>query len=575
MCRRDRGQPREKLCACYPGTMRGRSTRRATSALHLAVAGLSLTACPDQTSRTVERAGGPSAAAPIVAAAARDGGGGDAPALSTGAPLPPDLEPSEDEVQPPEPTDAADEEVAEARALDRLLCRRRGCCVTKVEDAGRTRQGQGHTLTVVTVDASGAVCLAPPQLEPEPFGTGVLDRAPSPTRHGKASRPGRPPRDDRGQDHAAPAPGDLDDVPEEADCRPFEFHLVVREKGKLLGRQLLSRACNDGHGTGGMGDDLITVDARARTFTHTQSGGSAWRGDRSVTVGLDPLRIARVETSSFWAGDADGSWQSTEWNWDLFRGDKTWPVADCGRAQRAHRSPARAIERKKIRALLIPRVTVPATFAGDGWRTTPLGPCGLHLSGREAGFVIQGSAGKPRDASMALVLSRDDVLFLEIVDDRWIDAASTRLREDHVQVWLADSSVGQNAVTVCEAPRNGARQWSVRVGDGAVLPGVGAPPGLSGVEVTRRGRVARLKIPLGPERASGATRLTVAYADSDDGIHLERVLATSELDPGRPETLGDVWEVEPEEATCVATRKGLAVSRPSLRPIPNAPVGQP
>jgi hypothetical protein len=491
-----------------------------------------------------------------------------------GAP-PPERAASEDEIQPLDP-DAADAEIAEARVLDKALCRKRGCCVTKSEDAGR--DSKGRALSVVTVDGSGAACLAPAAQQPEPFGSGVLDREPSPFKHRKNAAAGW--RDATAR--LANPDGEPDDYPESGDCRPFEFHLIVRDKGTVRGRQLLSQACNDGHGTAGPGDDLIQVDAKARTFTHTQSGGSAWRGDHSVTVGLDPLRIARVETSSFWAGDADGSWQSTEWSWDRFSGDKTWAVADCGPQGRGAAPPKpAAVPRKKIRGLLIPRVTLPGTFVRDGWRTTGLGECAINVDGADRGFLVQGTAGKPADASVRVVLSRDDVLFVEVTDDRWVDKARDWTREDHVEVWLGEPAIN-GADQSCGGPPRGARQWGIRVADGAVFPGWGTPPGLVGVEAARTRRLSRLKIPLGVDRAGGSigiARLTVVYADSDGGPRPRRLLATSELERGRSETLGDVWEVDPAQAVCIETGKGkrktLVVSRTPLRPRPNQPVGQP
>ena len=495
---------------------------------------------------------------------------------------------TEDEVQPPEPTDAADAEAAEARDLDRLLCRKRGCCVSKVEDAGR--DSKGRTLTIATVDGSGGVCLAPALLQPEPFGTGALDRDPSPL---KRRRPAPIDGDDESSEFGLDPDQEREDLPDGGDCRPFEFHLVIRDKGRLQSRQLLSQACNDGHGTAGVGEDLVEVDPRARTFTHTQSGGSNWRGDHSITVGLDPLRIARIETSSYWAGDADGSWQSLEWNWDLFSGDKTWPVADCATAPRGSASAKRTAARdggfppagaapahKKVRALLIPRVSLPPAYVHDGWRTTSPGECSALVEGGPHGFVIHGRTGKATDASMRVVLSREDVLFVELRDDRWVDAATNWTKEDHLEVWMGEGSVsgyGQH----CGGQAAGARQWGIRLADGTVFPGLGSPAGLSGVETARTGRVTRLKIPLVVERAAGLGRLTVAYSDSDDGKRQKRLIATSQFESGRAETLGDLWEVDPGQAACADSGKGntrakaLTVVRVPLRPKRNQPVGQP
>src|SRR6478735_3026588 len=83
---------------------------------------------------------------------------------------------TEDETTATQPaTEAGD--VTLARAIDRKICRKRGCCVSAIEEAGTDRKGR--SLVVATIDAGDrgvASCLVPQPAVPEPFGRGTLDK---------------------------------------------------------------------------------------------------------------------------------------------------------------------------------------------------------------------------------------------------------------------------------------------------------------------------------------------------------------------------------------------------------------
>ena len=138
-------------------------------------------------------------------------------------------EKTEDEVSPKRPDTEAEDD-ALARAIDRKICRKRGCCVSGIEDAGTDRKGR--SLVVATIDAGyGGVasCLVTPPREPEPFGSGALDKEPSPIKP-RVETPAAAEEDEPVE--VDEEGGDSERDPESEECRPYEYHLVVHAKGR-------------------------------------------------------------------------------------------------------------------------------------------------------------------------------------------------------------------------------------------------------------------------------------------------------------------------------------------------------
>jgi hypothetical protein len=493
---------------------------------------------------------------------------------------------AEDEGRLP-PPEAGGENLALAKAIDRKVCRKRGCCVSAIEDAGTDRKGR--SLVVATIDAGyggAASCLVPPPIEPEPFGNGALDKEPSPieprAQAQTASDEGGADQSDEAGDDAEPAEHD----PSQDDCRPYEYHLIVHSRGKIKARQLLSQQCNNGYGAAGVGEDEVSVDKEARTFTHKQSGGSAWRWDKSVEVGLDPLRIVGIDESSFWTMDEDGTFKSADWNHDTFEGKEMSSFPDCeGRRkqQEAMKRDAAASSddvaaSKASNALIVPRAQLPPAFVASGWRSIGLGDCGAFVDGNEHGFAVYGGKGGAADASFRAVVSKDGVLFVEIDDDHWTSAGKSWVKEDHLELWIAPSGTPP-VETICDEPQaaDPSLQWGIRISDGQVFPAFGSPAPLAGVEVVRSGRQARARIPIADwlKGEDDATALTVVYSDSDDGLHQKRLIATSQLERGHMLSLGHVRDVDPGHATCVIKGKTLQIHRPPFATSPNEAIADP
>jgi len=496
---------------------------------------------------------------------------------------------SEDESTPAPPAPEG-VDLALARAIDRKLCRKRGCCVSAIEEAGRDRKGR--SLAVATIDAGyggEASCLVPPPVEPAAFGNGTLDREVYPSR-GSEGPPGGKATGAHAREDSHESDGESSQSADESDdsgtegeppddCHPYDYYLVVHAKGKILDRQLLSTACNNGYGAAGVGEDEITVDAEARTFTHTQSGGSSWRWTSQLTVGLDPMRVVSTGRSTFWTLDEDGSSKSQDWNHDTFEGRESWSVPACpdkrkqpdaasGQGDAEGDGPDDGAGATSFEAAIVPRVELPPEFLQGGWRSIALGPCGALVDGDQHGYTVHGGKGSAGDASMRVVMSKDGVLFVEIADDDWTHGGKTWVTEDHLELWLAaPGSAG--AEPDCEgAPTGGgSSQWGIRISDGKVFSAFGAPAPLVGVEVVRSGRLARARIPIAgwSNVDDGSTSLAVVYSDSDDGLHQKRLIATSQVKRGQASSLGGVLDLAPAEARCGVKGKRLQIERPPYK----------
>jgi hypothetical protein len=436
---------------------------------------------------------------------------------------------SKDALLAPPPSQSTIDDPAQARLIDRTLCRQAGCCVVWIQDAGTDRKGR--TLLVARTAPDGTDCLIP-----------------------------RP----------AAGPGKAKDASEESDdrCRTINHHLVVLDKEKVRGRYTLSSECEHGgpinyHRI----EDQIEVDSKAHTFEHFHSnmkGQSNWGS--GVIIGLDPVRV--IEWSQF--GD-----RPLEINWDLLRHRVTWtapdeealaqsqatPPPDPGEAEQEEgEDEGPTVERSSIS---VPMLELPARFTAGGWKTTGLGGCGVLIDGGDNGYTLHGKADGA-DASLRVVASTDGVLFVEVTDDRWTGPSRSWVKDDHLELWLAREAPAGAAGKA----KASAVQWGIRIADGATFPAFGAPEPLRGVEAVRRGSVARVKIPFAP--AAEDARFALVYSDGDDGKTQERLIATAPLERGDGGTLGGAWTVNPDDASCALRGGALAVVRP---PPKDSPIG--
>jgi hypothetical protein len=343
----------------------------------------------------------------------------------------------------------------------------------------------------------------------------------------------------------------------------YRWDLVAEKSGTVRWRQPLEiDYWKDGDFGMGGGEDSMGADAEERTITWSREGGSAWRGEETVTLGLDPLRIVEISNRSWYSLRDDP--QAVEWNWDTFAGERSSASALCrtGPQPDAGSSDDRDEPIASTDEVIIPQVSLPATFVKTGWPTTALGACAAHVDGMEHGHTIHGEPqAAPGDAEMRVVMSSGGVLFVEVSDDHLVPAAKSWVKADHLELWRVVGNPNSSRGSGCFQPDPDvtALQWGIGLG-GQVYKAHGAPAGSPMVRVARTERGARFRIVLPAEGAG----LTVVYSDSDDGARQKRLIATSELELGKTWTIGHVTAIGGKRATCVVDGGAL---RPKVTPL--------
>jgi hypothetical protein len=453
-------------------------------------------------------------------------------------------EPEEDAPWPLSAEAEEDAKVAQtARAIDRALCPDSPCCVTELQEAGRDRKGQD--LFVVALSGDGPCLAPPPPPPPGPFGAGILDRARAPGRRAKIRAAAERAR-------AAQADSDGENT-DRRDCTPADYHFVVRKGGHVRDVALLTHSCGIPTDFPEPGD-TVAVDKEKKLVTQFGGSGSGLWGDYSVSLGLDPLHMVKIETSSFHRSSPNDV-KARSWDWESFAGTSQWFAIDCKKKaqQEANRHQREAGAGNdddneeptfNIDSVLIPEVELPADFVATDWRTTGLGGCSAALN-----HSIFGDPGRS-EASASVVVS-GNTLFVEVTDDRFVGPGKNWIKDDHLELWMG-SAGSEYSRCVGEDDKGSVAQWGIRVADGEVFPAHGAPQPLTGIERVVMKHKARFKIPL-PRMGD---RITVVYSDSDDGQRQKHLMATSQLRFGDPATLGETF----------STGCGCIVKKGALQP---------
>ena len=407
------------------------------------------------------------------------------------------------------------EERAAAKSLEGPRCRKKGCCATGFWPVGRDRRGR--QLAVVALETNKA-CLLP-------------------------QRPARAGAQARGGDSEA---GD-----DEHSCG--EYWLVDVGAPKRPAIAQLARQCDSDKW-----DSSTAVDRKEMTFgyggesanTHPQT--SEW-----TTIGLDPVRLVSVKHTS--AGERED--RSETWSSDEFAGELGLGLFYCegkAPADAGARGASGDVPEVAIQAVRIPRPELPEPFLADGWKTTALGRCAARVGG-DRGFTIHGASGADADASMRVVFSSQGDLFVEVTDDRIVGGGKSWVKDDHLELWAATPP---ERGCVDPSEKSPALQWGIRVTDGQVFAGFGSPAAAPKVEVARAdARTVRLRVRFDPNTLPGP-RFTLVYSDSDDGVHQERLIATSPLAFGKWWTLGEA--PDNEGPSCVVARGALEPKTPAL-----------
>jgi hypothetical protein len=446
-------------------------------------------------------------------AAAGDAGRRDAVVRTVAAAAPSDASPpATDEGQPGVEGSSAEQRAA-AQRFEAKYCRKGACCATGAWPFGPDRRGR--RLAVIAIE-SNEPCLLP--------------QKPSKRRHGTEQENDE--SDEEQSRHGCSA-----------------YWLVDVDGAKPPIHVSLAELCD-----GDKWETNAGMDPDTRTFSY--GGHSLFNNrqtDEHTVVGLDPLRL--IETS--------GGVQSLDeehdlkWNWDDMAGEIVAGYNYCPGKQPpdAGVSNDRDAPELEIGSVVIPSASLPQRFVDGGWRTTGLGRCAALVDGTR-GFAIRGDKGTAADSTMRVLFASHDTFFVEVTDDRFVGAGKSWVKEDHLEIWSAPNP----PACVDPAAKSPALQWGIRLRDGAVFPGFGAPETKPAVEIARAGKAVRLKITFDAETLRNRP-FTAVYSDSDDGVHQKRLIATSSLEYGKWWTLGALPDDE-QALTCKVERGVLVARRP-------------
>ena len=342
-------------------------------------------------------------------------------------------------------------------------------------------------------------------------------------------------------------------------CEATEWWLLRPEKPA----QLLLSGCGDGQGA--VREEKVAVgDNRIR---YTRSGvrrGTKWATTRALT--LSPLRFASDNNRSARTSASTGEEREDGeyWDYDALHGEVVRAPSECQPGESS-------LGERELPYL--PQVQVEPAYLQGGWKKAGLGTgegeC--HLGANNV-LLGQENIRDQQDVLLRALLVAEDTLIIEVRDDTWTGPTSNWIDDDHLDIWLA--AMPPQELSGCGEPTEEQKpvQWGIRMVDGKVFPGFGAPQQALQVERTelpgKKGYRLKVKLPI----PFGG--ITVAYSDNDGGKKPESQIATSPLKPGRPETLNPVYWVDSKNATCAVKNGELTVVPRDLQTVPEQAVLQ-
>jgi len=367
----------------------------------------------------------------------------------------------------------------------------------------------------------------------------------------------------QGQDGADVAVVELvyEEPPAESWAAGLECRDGYREFWVVDGSQesLLLELCNDGYGAAGVGEDAIEIGNNR--LMHYQVGGSAWRWGSDVTYQLSPLGILHERSDGYWTLGANYS--IGEWDWtDYAAGENEWWSPFCDAEGYVPDNEGALPEDAEIQHYLaIPRLY--AESVPPGIFDASLGNCSLTLSTETGrGWLVHGDAAEAAaDAAwMRLLAYEPNRLAVSVRLPRLATGGRSWLSDDHIEIWQGPT-MGYG--TPCIDPQTPARQWAVRLSDGAVFAAHGEPTALPRVLArhstldTGSGVIVTLHLELSEPMES----LTVVLSRGDGKAKQRWLLASSQLAFGKAWTLGDTWPIPAEAAACAISEGRLDVTR--------------
>lgn len=323
-------------------------------------------------------------------------------------------------------------------------------------------------------------------------------------------------------------------------CRPYPEDYWLRQvgrDGKTVYRRLFA-FCNDGYGASGIGEDAVTVDSNRITLDRV--GGSAWRWEIGASYQLVPEQpLLRREASYHTLG---GGCLETETNFRALR-QQGWlnpPPAEEALDEDATVGCDR--ESAVGRFIAIPQLERGGAELAVALeqQSAGLGSCALTLKATgngEDGFVVHGGPDPQARAEVKLLALTANTLLAQVRDPGRTPAVSSSwINDDRLELWLGPTLYGG---WPSADRKKQLYQFGIRLADGAVFAGQGKPARLPAVRRWQRGD-ARLLLVDWSTTGLESNSVAVVYGQGD-GRRQGRMLATSTLKYGNPDTLGQLW----------------------------------
>lgn len=274
-----------------------------------------------------------------------------------------------------------------------------------------------------------------------------------------------------------------------------------------------------------------SLEANGTRVTYTMTGGSAWGWSVSTTWRVG----SRLER--------EGEERRAFWKLGLSRKDTSIDRRGVARvawyAPRCAPGDAEPADGPDWRYTEIP------LRPADDWRAPGATRGGLLVTAAGGdGYVVFGPPGGERDPRMRVVALSGRELLVDVRDDDVVTGSRSWVTDDHLELWTGSRGAD---LPHCFGPPEGdplprAQQWGIRLADGKVFPGAGAPRAAPRVErlalENDLGPVVRMRVTLPADAAA----VTVVYSDSDGGRRQRRLTATSEVRLGDPLSLGVIQQ---------------------------------
>lgn len=341
--------------------------------------------------------------------------------------------------------------------------------------------------------------------------------------------------------------------------------------GLLPEHKKLFELCNDGYGSGKIGEDSFIIDKQH--ITYRQLGGSNERWVWARSYALPSLSHTSTTLCDYRTNTAGGHIQLLNYETGAFtsgyspqeEGDGQSSFIDCNKDDlNAAKPKYKAIDTKQISSFLGIKLA----------DIKKLGSCASTLTslpGPHQGYVIYGE-DDGKDVEVKYLRINDDKLLVEIRDPgRTFNTTDDWANNDRIEIWWLDQKQmpSKTSVDIEDASRKALRQFAVRLSDLKVFGGYGYGPNQKLPDVERRegGFPLSFQITWPPEQFPSPAGLTLSYAHAEGGA-TKVMWSSSTFKYADPQSLAPIYNLQGDgrdpTTACEITKDGLINLIPPL-----------